>query len=309
MHIAGVGDCKLAGVSALEDPCPLPSATKKKGLREKEKLLYSPWSNVGEVLYDKDATYVDINDHQVQYSKPEANAAEAVDPESGVENDDVGVAMVKTLQNTKYSIDEKLNKSFIQLFKGSGPMQLESNDANVKEESEVEEEDDEDDGDEDGEEEEEEDDDDDDDEDEDDEEDEEHGKSLRKAVPSTSGKIAGKSADSESDDEDDEEDDEDEEEDEHHLSAAAKTSTSAKISSKAVTNKVKPSEVKEFANGRTRRKAVFEDEEDIEVGPSGVDNQEDVEYDDSSDESVDLNLPKKVHAMNLPQYDVNKIGL
>lgn len=73
MHIAGVGDCKLAGVAALMDPCPLPSATKKKGLREKEKLLYAPMSDVGEMLYDKDAVYININDHQVQFSKKESD--------------------------------------------------------------------------------------------------------------------------------------------------------------------------------------------------------------------------------------------
>ncbi|KAG0630203.1 hypothetical protein M758_1G161900 [Ceratodon purpureus] len=289
VHIAGVGDCKLAGVSALEDPCPLPSATKKKGLREKEKLLYSPWSNVGEVLYDQDATYVDINDHQVQYSKSETNGTEVVDPESGVENDDVGVAMVKTLQNTKYSIDEKLNNSFIQLFRGSGPMKLDSNDAKGKEESE--EEDDEDvDGDEDEDESEEEDEDEDDDDDEDEEEDEEeddkkNGKTRKQIVPSTNGKTAKKSGDSESDDEEDEDDDEE--------GSPVNKSSSGKSHSEAVTKKVKPSEVKEFANGRIRRRAVFEDEEETGAGPSGVDNEEDVDYDDSSDESVDLTAPNK----------------
>lgn len=75
MHIAGVGDCKLAGVAALPDPCPLPSAKKKKGLREKEKLLYAPMSDVGEMLYDKDAVYININDHQVQFSKPDMAVA------------------------------------------------------------------------------------------------------------------------------------------------------------------------------------------------------------------------------------------
>lgn len=284
VHIAGVGDCKLAGVSALEDPCPLPSATKKKGLREKEKLLYSPWSNVGEVLYDKDATYVDINDHQVQYSKPEANGAEVVDPDSGVENDDVGVAMVKTLQNTKYSIDEKLNNSFIQLFRGSGPMKLDSNDAKEKEESEEEESEDEDDGDEDE--------DEDDQEDEDEDDDEVDAVAQKQTVPSTNGKIARKSGDSESDEEDDEEDDEDEEEG-NQGSSVVKKSSSGKAYSKAVVRKVKPSEVQEFADGRMRRRAFFEDEEEGDAGPSGVEIQEHVEYDDSSDESVDLNVPNK----------------
>lgn len=69
VHIAGVGDCSLANISSLADPCPLPSAAKKKGLRDKEKLFYAPMSGIGDLLYDKDAVYININDHFVQFSK------------------------------------------------------------------------------------------------------------------------------------------------------------------------------------------------------------------------------------------------
>ena len=53
----------------MADPCPLPSAAKKKGLRDKEKLFYAPMSGFRDVVYDKDAVYININDHPVQYSK------------------------------------------------------------------------------------------------------------------------------------------------------------------------------------------------------------------------------------------------
>ncbi|XP_060671177.1 uncharacterized protein LOC107435087 [Ziziphus jujuba] len=112
VHIAGVGDYSLAGVTVLADPCPLPSAAKKKGLRDKEKLFYGPMSDRG-VMYDKDGYYININKHFVQYSE--------VDDENGGATQkggrhDVGEVLVKSLQNTKYSIDEKLEKSFISLF-------------------------------------------------------------------------------------------------------------------------------------------------------------------------------------------------
>jgi len=68
VHVAGVGDYGLAGITSLADPCPLPSAAKKKGLRDKEKLFYAPMSGVGDLLYDKDAVYININDHFVQFS-------------------------------------------------------------------------------------------------------------------------------------------------------------------------------------------------------------------------------------------------
>lgn len=113
VHIAGVGDYSLAGVTRLADPCPLPSATKKKGLRDKEKLFYAPMSGVGDLLYDKDAVYININDHFVQFSK---GADENGDTALKGKKHDVGEELVKSLQNTKYSIDEKLEKSFINLF-------------------------------------------------------------------------------------------------------------------------------------------------------------------------------------------------
>ncbi|GMI70086.1 hypothetical protein like AT1G06720 [Hibiscus trionum] len=112
VHIAGVGDFSLAGVTGLSDPCPLPSAAKKKGLRDKEKLFYAPMSGLGDLLYDKDAVYININDHFVQYSK--------VDEMEGTTHKgnkwDVGEALVKSLQNIKNPIDEKLEKSKISLF-------------------------------------------------------------------------------------------------------------------------------------------------------------------------------------------------
>lgn len=120
VHIAGVGDCNLAGITALADPCPLPSAAKKKGLRDKEKLFYAPMSGLGDLLYDKDAVYININDHLVQFSKDD-NADDGVGRKG--KDRDVGEVLVKSLQNTKYSIDEKLEKSFISLF-GKKPNSL-----------------------------------------------------------------------------------------------------------------------------------------------------------------------------------------
>ncbi|PPD95344.1 hypothetical protein GOBAR_DD07618 [Gossypium barbadense] len=126
IHIAGVGDFSLAGVTGLSDPCPLPSAAKKKGLRDKEKLFYAPMSGLGDLLYDKDAVYININDHFVQYSK--------VDEMGGTTNKgnkrDVGEALVKSLQTIKNPIDEKLEKSKISLFSQNPNSSLEAEDHN-----------------------------------------------------------------------------------------------------------------------------------------------------------------------------------
>ncbi|KAE9445495.1 hypothetical protein C3L33_22607, partial [Rhododendron williamsianum] len=82
VHIAGVVEYNLAGITSLADPCPLPSAAKKKGLQDKEKLFYAPMSGLGDLL----------------------------------KGPGVGEVLVKSLQNTKYSLDQKLENSFISLF-------------------------------------------------------------------------------------------------------------------------------------------------------------------------------------------------
>ncbi|XP_049541322.1 ribosome biogenesis protein BMS1 homolog [Anopheles darlingi] len=60
VHIAGLGDMHIEELSALPDPCPLPSREKKRNLLEKERLLYAPMSGVGGIVYDKDAVYIEL---------------------------------------------------------------------------------------------------------------------------------------------------------------------------------------------------------------------------------------------------------
>ena len=68
-HLAGVGDVAVHDIEQLPDPCPLPETIKKRGLNEQERLVYAPMSSVGGLLYDKDATYIDIPDWKVQFSR------------------------------------------------------------------------------------------------------------------------------------------------------------------------------------------------------------------------------------------------
>ncbi|KAI9825066.1 MAG: Glycoside hydrolase 2 (Mannanase, beta-galactosidase) [Thelocarpon impressellum] len=70
VHVPGVGDLNVSAIEALPDPCPTPfmdqamaKATGKTGRRrlgEKQKLLFAPMSDVGGVLVDKDAVYIDV---------------------------------------------------------------------------------------------------------------------------------------------------------------------------------------------------------------------------------------------------------
>ncbi|KAI4923938.1 hypothetical protein J4E85_008095 [Alternaria conjuncta] len=83
VHIPGVGDLTVTATEALPDPCPTPFAEKavekasgkKKRTRlgEKQKILYAPMSDVGGVLVDKDAVYIDVKtatfDPEADYSE------------------------------------------------------------------------------------------------------------------------------------------------------------------------------------------------------------------------------------------------
>lgn len=91
IHIAGVGDHVVHAVEKLPDPCPTPYFEQKldelerekakaaaeageeivptrrrrrKRLEDKQKIIYAPMSDVGGVLVDKDAVYIDVGDKQ-----------------------------------------------------------------------------------------------------------------------------------------------------------------------------------------------------------------------------------------------------
>lgn len=70
VHVPGVGDLDVSAIESLPDPCPTPfmdqtvaKATGKshrRRLGEKQKVLFAPMSDVGGVLVDKDAVYIDV---------------------------------------------------------------------------------------------------------------------------------------------------------------------------------------------------------------------------------------------------------
>lgn len=69
VHVAGVGDFTMSQVDQFPDPCPLPHMLKKRTLNEQERRIYAPMSDVGGLLYDKDATYIDIPEWKRQYTR------------------------------------------------------------------------------------------------------------------------------------------------------------------------------------------------------------------------------------------------
>ncbi|RWS22011.1 ribosome biogenesis protein BMS1-like protein, partial [Leptotrombidium deliense] len=100
IHIPGCGDFKIASISFLPDPCPLPSKErqeKRRSLNQKEKLIYAPFSGVGGVLYDKDAVYIDLGGSHSHGNSSHDNSQTT--------------PFLSSILNTSQTIDEKIENS------------------------------------------------------------------------------------------------------------------------------------------------------------------------------------------------------
>jgi ribosome biogenesis protein BMS1 len=136
VHIAGAGDFYIKGITALEDPCPSPQyqameearkaaeeaaandstgatgigdtnvKVMRRKLNAKETLLYAPMSDVGNVMFDKDAMYI------------------RVDPKKTDEMAE-GVVMMRKLQDVDKDESigmQRLEDATMSLFAGSKPL-------------------------------------------------------------------------------------------------------------------------------------------------------------------------------------------
>ncbi|EGD81272.1 hypothetical protein PTSG_11309 [Salpingoeca rosetta] len=66
VHMPGGGDFTLDNVTLLKDPCPAPSSkeemtkSRKRRLDDRDRVVYAPMSDVGGILFDRDATYIEM---------------------------------------------------------------------------------------------------------------------------------------------------------------------------------------------------------------------------------------------------------
>uniref|UniRef100_F1KTP3 Ribosome biogenesis protein BMS1 n=1 Tax=Ascaris suum TaxID=6253 RepID=F1KTP3_ASCSU len=100
VHIPGVGDLRIKQMSALPDPCPLPSKEKmKRSLNERERVIYAPFSGLGGILYDKDAIYIETGgSHVFRKARHE---------------------LIDALENVKEGLDSKVNRVSLKLVRNS----------------------------------------------------------------------------------------------------------------------------------------------------------------------------------------------
>ncbi|EEY64317.1 ribosome biogenesis protein BMS1 [Phytophthora infestans T30-4] len=149
MHIAGAGDFFMDSVTAMPDPCNVPSSkkgadgsVKKKHLTQKDTLLYAPMSDVGNIMYDKDAMYINLS--QLNYTNPDTG--DVVPDEQDAEDDESagksgmriglggeGVEMVQSMQKMDVGLDERLKGASLSLFKNTAAIRADEVDSDEEE--------------------------------------------------------------------------------------------------------------------------------------------------------------------------------
>ncbi|EST08152.1 Elongation factor, GTP-binding domain protein [Kalmanozyma brasiliensis GHG001] len=105
VHIPGAGDLSITSIEKLNDPCPLPTqdSEKRRKLSDKAKLIHAPMSDVGGVMFDKDAVYINVPGNFTRNGENGEPAGE-------------GEKMVMDLQDAHTTLDNLAAQSELRLF-------------------------------------------------------------------------------------------------------------------------------------------------------------------------------------------------
>uniref|UniRef100_A0AC34FV49 Bms1-type G domain-containing protein n=1 Tax=Panagrolaimus sp. ES5 TaxID=591445 RepID=A0AC34FV49_9BILA len=116
VHLPGVGDLRVKDVSRLPDPCPMPGSERiRRTLNERERAVYAPFSGLGGIVYDKDATYI------------ETGGAGAF--QKNKKKDE----LVEALENVQDTIDSKIHKAPLKLLSDFAPVEMDDDDEDENE--------------------------------------------------------------------------------------------------------------------------------------------------------------------------------
>jgi ribosome biogenesis protein BMS1 len=107
VHLPGIGDLQISSINILPDPCPLTVSSRKK-LNEKQKLIFAPMSDVGGILYDQDAIYINVPGNFTANNNEQTGDGERI---------------VMKLQDCKETIGDKVFQSEMRLFNKSELLQ------------------------------------------------------------------------------------------------------------------------------------------------------------------------------------------
>jgi len=127
VHVPGVGDLRLDSVERLADPCPLPDndTEKRRKLADKARLIHAPMSDVGGILFDKDAVYVNVPGNFTR--KRDLDGAELSDDDGVGE----GERMVMDLQDAQHTLDARARDSNFRIFEDEDENDAGPSDLNV----------------------------------------------------------------------------------------------------------------------------------------------------------------------------------
>ncbi|CDU23536.1 probable BMS1-GTP-binding protein, required for distinct steps of 40S ribosome biogenesis [Sporisorium scitamineum] len=105
VHIPGAGDLSITSIEKLNDPCPLPTqdSEKRRKLSDKAKFIHAPMSDVGGVMFDKDAVYINVPGNFTRQGEDAEPAGE-------------GEKMVMDLQDAHTTLDNLAAQSELRLF-------------------------------------------------------------------------------------------------------------------------------------------------------------------------------------------------
>ena len=125
VHIPGVGDLDIHSITLLGDPCPFPTldSEKRRKLSEKKKLfVHAPMSDVGGVMYDKDAVWVNVPGSFTRGNAdgkgPRLSLYSCAD-ESPLAPQGEGEQMVMDLQEVNETLEDVVARSHIRLLGSS----------------------------------------------------------------------------------------------------------------------------------------------------------------------------------------------
>mmetsp|Transcript_3220 Transcript_3220/g.4756 ORF Transcript_3220/g.4756 Transcript_3220/m.4756 type:complete len:1141 (-) Transcript_3220:33-3455(-) len=101
VHIPGMGDFQTTSISSMPDPLP-PSEKKSNKVTGKHRGIYAPMTNVGDLIYDKDAVYLQM----IRNSKTQQNN------------------IINDVKKEHKFMDDKLKSSSLQLLKGGKSLNI-----------------------------------------------------------------------------------------------------------------------------------------------------------------------------------------
>ena len=124
VHIKGLGEYKIDYITKIYDPCPIEMVAKngkiKRTLKKKDKNLYTPYSNINMLEYNRKSGYINIPEKLLTFTK-------GLKEQDNLANDK-GVKMVRKFQDQYGNIEDE-EKNRIELIEG---INMETKKNNIK---------------------------------------------------------------------------------------------------------------------------------------------------------------------------------